>query len=67
MIFRVETMKYKIVCRYYGRADLLGLKRKPVEVKVNSKNIIIVPFPAFNFETNDVIGIYELVPIEEDK
>ena len=60
-------MKYKVVCRYYGRADLLGWDRKPEEIIVNSKNIIIVPFPAFNFETNDVIGIYELVPIEEDK
>ena len=60
-------MKYKIVCRYYGRADLLDYHRKKVEVLVNSKNIIIVPFPAFSYETSDCIGIYEIVPVKESK
>ena len=63
-------MKYKIVCRYYGDADLKQYnsstkKLVDVPVLVSSRNIIIVSFPTPIESSGDYIGIYEIVPCEE--
>lgn len=59
--------KYKVVLRYYGRAELVeydGEKFVPIEdiVVDNPELVRIVPFPASDVEASDFIAIYEFVP-----
>jgi len=53
-------MKYKLVLRYYGRADLKE-QGKQKEIILNSKNFVIVPFPAPAEGLHDYIAVYELM------
>jgi len=61
-------VKYKLVCRYYGHAALVRHdKDKPVDLELDSKDVIIVPFPSPEYGVSDYIGVYELIPVEEEE
>jgi len=56
-------MLYKLVLRYYGRADLVKWNRKEkkfedVDVELTTKTPIIVAFPCP--EGEDYIAVYEV-------
>jgi len=64
--------KYKVVLRYFGRADLMrykGLEKwVPVEVVVDNPELVrIVQFPAPDVEADDYVAIYEFVPMEVEE
>ena len=60
--------KYKVVLRYFGRADLKRWQRGelvPVSVVVDDPKLVrVVPFPAPDVEADDYVAIYEFVPVE---
>jgi len=65
-------VKYKLVCRYYGDAALVKYDKDkntfvPVDLELDSKEIIIVPFPTPEYGASDYIGVYELIPVEEEE
>ena len=62
-------MKYKVVVRFLGRADLKDYREGKwvdVEVFVNNPNLTrILAFPAPEEGISDYIAIYEFIPVEE--
>lgn len=67
-----DHVKYKLVCRYYGDAALVKYDKDkntfvPVDLELDSKEIIIVPFPTPEYGVSDYIGVYELIPVEEEE
>ena len=64
----MKRRKYKLVLRYYGRANLIervkGRFREAV-VEVDDPRLVrIVSFPAPREGCDDFIAIYEFVPTE---
>jgi len=62
-------VKYKVVVRFYGTAHMINPNTgKFSEVIVENPELVrIVPFPSPETGICDGIGIYEFVPIEEEK
>jgi len=60
--------KYRVIVRFYGRADLRSIRTgKFVKIFVeNPKLVKIIPFSGTP-ELFDRIGIYEFIPVEEKK
>lgn len=63
--------RYKVVLRYYGRANFLerveGQLREVVVEVDNPELVRVVPFPAPEEGCDDFIAIYEFVPVEVEE
>jgi len=64
-----SMVKYKVVVRFLGKANLRSIRTGKLEEVIveNPELVRIVPFPAPESGTFDAIGIYEFVPIKEEK